>query len=86
MTVKSFEIHFSDLTDDAQKRFLEFMGMKDPTEGNYDMDIVPLASIDIDEDLPEQDLQDSTDEKGGSEVEILLDNAEYKRDHGENDE
>lgn len=33
---KDFEIMFTDLTPEAQKAFLEFEGIKDPKEGNYD--------------------------------------------------
>lgn len=38
-----FEIYFSDLTEDTQKRLLEFMGIDDPKDGNLDMDINPIA-------------------------------------------
>jgi hypothetical protein len=98
--VEQFEIYYSDLNEDAQERFLDYMGFDDPSEGNYDSDILPIAIVDIDREgddvdlsedegfvvtvdfvLPEENLQDSTDEQGGSEVELLLDKAEYKRDH-----
>ena len=43
-----FEIMFSDLNKDAQERFLEYMGIDDPSEGNYE--IVPIAEIDYNDD------------------------------------
>lgn len=35
------EIFFSDLTEDAQRRLLEFEGVESPEEMNWD--VVPLA-------------------------------------------
>ena len=45
--MSSFEIYFSDLTPEAQKRFLEAQGLKSAAEGNYDVNTVPLASFDF---------------------------------------
>ena len=42
-----FDIYFSDLNEDAQKRLMEAVGIDDPTEMNWDMDILPLASYPI---------------------------------------
>lgn len=39
-----FDIMFNDLKPEAQKEFLKYMGLKDPSEGNYD--VVPIAEID----------------------------------------
>ena len=39
-----FNIYFSDLNEDAQKRLLAAVGANDPQEMNWDMDILPLAS------------------------------------------
>lgn len=39
-----FEIYFSDLNEDAQKRLLEFVGAKSASEMNWDMDILPIAT------------------------------------------
>jgi len=36
MLAKNFEIYFSDLTDDAQKRFLEFLEIENASEANLD--------------------------------------------------
>lgn len=47
--MKTFEIFFSDLNEKAQKQLLEFIGAADPTDANLDMDIVPLASFDFEE-------------------------------------
>jgi len=38
-------IYFSDLNKDAQQRLLAEAGINDPKEANWDMDIVPLATI-----------------------------------------
>lgn len=38
-----FELYLSDLTEDARKEVLEFLGDRDGTEGNYD--ITPLAIL-----------------------------------------
>ena len=47
-----FEIYFSDLNEDAQKRLLEAVGVSDPKEMNWDLDIIPIAyyPIPYDED------------------------------------
>lgn len=42
-------IYFSDLKEDAQKRLLETQGLKTPSEGNYDLDIMPLFELDFEE-------------------------------------
>lgn len=47
ITYKSFEIYFSDLNADAQKRLLEFVGEEDPSDMNWDLDICPIAEFDI---------------------------------------
>jgi hypothetical protein len=39
-----FEIMFSDLNQDAQQRFLKFVGIESAADGNYG--IIPLAVID----------------------------------------
>ncbi len=38
-----FDIYFSDLTPEAQKRFLAFYGLINAAEGNYD--VFPIISI-----------------------------------------
>lgn len=48
--MKTFEIFFSDLNENAQKELLEFVGEDDPKEMNWDVDLVPLASFDFEED------------------------------------
>ena len=45
---EGFEIYYSDLNDESQRELLEFFGIKDPKEMNWD--VVPLATI-YDEDL-----------------------------------
>lgn len=34
--MKELEIYFSDLTEDAQKKVLKFMGLEKPSDGNYE--------------------------------------------------
>jgi hypothetical protein len=46
--MKLFEIMFDDLTEEAQKQFLEFQGLDNPQDGNFD--IAPLAIIELEED------------------------------------
>lgn len=45
--METFEIYFSDLTPEAQDRFLKAQGLQSAAEGNYDMDLVPLATFDF---------------------------------------
>jgi hypothetical protein len=39
----AFEIYLTDLTEKAQKEFLEFMGLPSAEEGNYD--VFPIAQV-----------------------------------------
>lgn len=38
-----FNIYFSDLNEDAQKRLMERIGITDPKEMNWDIDMAPIA-------------------------------------------
>jgi hypothetical protein len=38
-----FNIYFSDLNEDAQKRLMEVVGITDPKEMNWDIDMCPIA-------------------------------------------
>lgn len=49
-TVK-FNIYFNDLNDEAQKELLSILGIDDPREMNWDMDILPLATFEVDLDV-----------------------------------
>lgn len=49
MIMATIPIYFSDLKEDAQKRLLEAQGLKTPSEGNYDLDIMPLFELDFEE-------------------------------------
>ena len=40
-----FDIYFSDLNKKTQKRLMVAFGILDPREMNWDLDILPLASI-----------------------------------------
>jgi len=46
--VKTFEIMFDDLNEEAQRAFLEFQGIESPSDGNYET--VPIAVVELDED------------------------------------
>ena len=48
--MKTFEIYFSDLNEDAQKRLLEAVGAKDASDMNWDADICPIAMYDFEEE------------------------------------
>jgi len=41
----SFEIHFKDLNEAAQKELLEVFGIEDASE--YNWDIMPIATLDV---------------------------------------
>lgn len=45
--VKKLELFFSDLNEEAQKEFLEFQNCKTAADGNYDMDILPIAVLEV---------------------------------------
>lgn len=57
--MESFEIYFSDLNEDAQKRLLEAVHAKTAADMNWDMDIIPIAVYEFEE---LDDETDSTDE------------------------
>ncbi len=38
-----FNIYFSDLNEEAQQRLMEAIGIQDPREMNWDIDMLPLA-------------------------------------------
>lgn len=38
-----FDIYFSDLNEDAQKRLMAAVGINDPSEMNWDIDMCPIA-------------------------------------------
>lgn len=45
--MKSVEIYFTDLTEEAQKKVLEAAGISDPKEANWDIPTFPIAIIDF---------------------------------------
>ena len=46
VTDMTFEIYFTDLTEEAQKSFLKAEGLQNAEDGNYD--IFPIAVLEID--------------------------------------
>ncbi len=45
--MNTFEIYFSDLNEDAQRRLLEAVGAKTAADMNWDIDICPIATYDF---------------------------------------
>jgi hypothetical protein len=45
--MKTFEIMFDDLKEEAQCRFLEFQGLQDPADGNFE--VCPLAIVELED-------------------------------------
>lgn len=43
VTQEYAEIYFSDLNEEAQKDLLEVVGVSEPAEMNWDIDICPIA-------------------------------------------
>ena len=43
----TFYIYFNDLNEEAQAALMEAIGIDDPKEMNWDIDIVPLAQVDF---------------------------------------
>ena len=62
-----FEIMFDDLKPEAQEKFLKYMGLKDASEGNYE--VVPIATIDY-----------GPDDTGGADNFICLEDEDYLED------
>lgn len=48
--LKTFEIYFNDLNEDAKKELLEMIGVDDPKEMNWDINICPIAIYDVEVD------------------------------------
>ena len=46
--MKSFDVMFRDLNDEAQKEFLKFQGVESVSELN--IDCIPIAIIDLEEE------------------------------------
>ena len=44
----AIDFYFSDLTPDAQQRFLKAQGLSCAQDGNYDMDILPIFILETD--------------------------------------
>lgn len=45
---RTFEIMFADLNDQAQRSYLEFMGVESPSELNAD--VFPIATVDVEDE------------------------------------
>lgn len=49
--MKTFEIYFSDLNDDAQKRILEMVGVDSAADMNLDMNIILITIVNLKDDI-----------------------------------
>ena len=68
-----FEIYFSDLTPEAQERFLASCGLSSAAEGNYD--VFPITAI----PTPEMDRESAgTSENGACNEESTSDIVEWE--------
>ena len=47
--MEPFEFYFSDLTEDTQSRYLEFLKVHNAEEANMDMNVIPIFEIYSDE-------------------------------------
>lgn len=45
-----FPIYFSDLIPETQKKLMEAIGIENPKEMNWDMDILPLVTYEVEEE------------------------------------
>jgi len=45
----NFPIYFSNLNEETQKRLLKAVGAEDPSEMNWDMDILPIAELEFED-------------------------------------
>ena len=45
--MEDFNIYFSDLKEESQRRLMEAVGITDPREMNWDIDMLPLATYPI---------------------------------------
>lgn len=48
--MKSVDIYFNDLTPEAQDEVLKAASIKDPKERNWDINIIPLATLDFEDE------------------------------------
>lgn len=48
-----YEIYFSDLNEDAQEALMKLVGIDDPAEMNWDIDMAPLAIYEVELDDPD---------------------------------
>lgn len=46
--MEEFEIHFDDLNEEAQKRYLKYLGIENASEAN--LDVFPIAIANLEDD------------------------------------
>ena len=50
----SVELYFSDLNDKGKKKLLDALGYEDPSEGNYDINMCPIAILDFEDSVAKE--------------------------------
>jgi hypothetical protein len=58
---ETFEIYFDDLSEDAKKRFLSFLRLDSPEDGNYDT--FPIATFEIEESVLKENAKETKDKR-----------------------
>ena len=51
----SFEIYFNDLNEDAQKRLLEAVNVKEPRDMNWDINMCPLSIYQVNRNVTQEE-------------------------------
>lgn len=49
---KTFEIFWTDLTEECQKEFAKFLGLEDGDDGNYTF--IPITVLEVEEELNDE--------------------------------
>ena len=70
--MKTFEIYFSDLNEDAQKRLLDAAGAESAADMNLDMDTIPIAWFDFEEiDKDDEEIVESAGKLTNNSKEVI---------------
>lgn len=59
----AIDFYFSDLTPEAQQRLLKAQGLSCAEEGNYDMDILPIFTLETDDYFEDHDHEEVPSEE-----------------------
>ena len=70
--MKTFEIYFSDLNEDAKKRLLDAAGAESAADMNLDMDTIPIAWFDFEEiDKDDEEIVESAGKLTNNSKEVI---------------